>query len=133
MRIASIEPSRTGLGKGTAYQAVESVWFWVAQRFSAAIKPLSPPAALAAEVGLPARKHFFSCPSAANALVFAILDWSRFASEFSQFRFSQAQLLFGMPIVSSLDVFLDPDSAFTDGDIGRMRVNPAPAIEIIHS
>jgi hypothetical protein len=33
-----------------ALQAAERVWFWVAQRFSAAIKPLFPSAALAAEV-----------------------------------------------------------------------------------
>ena len=50
MCIASIEPSRTGLGKGTAAQAAVKVWLWVAQRFSAAIKPFFSSAALAAEV-----------------------------------------------------------------------------------
>jgi len=39
-----------GFGKATASQIAEKVWFWVAQRFSAAIRPLFPSAALAAEV-----------------------------------------------------------------------------------
>ena len=39
-----------GFGKATASQIAEKAWFWVAQRFSAAIRPLFPSAALAAEV-----------------------------------------------------------------------------------
>ena len=38
-----------------------------------------------------------------------------------------------MTIVRSLNVFMDLDSLFTNGDIGRMRVNPASAIEIVGS
>ena len=72
MRIASIEPSRTGLGKGTAYQAVESVWFWVAQRFSAAIIAFFPSAALAAG-GRPLLKTYFPpSPLAPGARFFPI-------------------------------------------------------------
>src|ERR1035437_9086155 len=38
-----------------------------------------------------------------------------------------------MTTVRTLNVFMDMDSLFTNGDIGRMRVNPASAIEIVDS
>jgi hypothetical protein len=39
----------------------------------------------------------------------------------------------GKEIVRLLDIFMDSDSLFTYGDVGRMRVNPGSAIEIIGS
>jgi len=41
MRIASIEPSRIGFGKGTASQPTEKIRLWVARRFAAAISGIS--------------------------------------------------------------------------------------------
>jgi hypothetical protein len=58
-------------------------------------------------------------------------------SEFSRFGISRASffaLFFaGMKIVGSLNVFMDLNSLFANGDIGGMRVNPASTIEIVGS
>jgi hypothetical protein len=67
--------------------------------------------------------------SAANTLVLA--------SECSRFGISRASFfasfLAGVEIVGSLNIFMDLNSLFTNGDIGRMRVNPGSAIEIVDS
>ena len=69
--------------------------------------------------------------SAANTLVLAIFEQSCLAREFS--RFEIRSCFTGMEIVRPLNVFMDLDSFFTNGDIGRMRVNPASAIEVVDS
>jgi hypothetical protein len=53
--------------------------------------------------------------------------------EFSRFGISRASFFAGMKIVGSLNVFMDLNSLFANGDIGRMRVNPASTIEIVGS
>jgi len=58
MRIAKELLSTVSSGNGTASQAAVKVWFWVAQRYSAAIKPSFTSTALAAE-GRPLLKTYF--------------------------------------------------------------------------
>jgi len=75
--------------------------------------------------------------SGGYTFVFAIFDESRLVAEIGKFGNSRASFLAlflgGMEIVGPLNVFMDLNSLFTNGDIGRMRVNPASAIEIVDS
>src|SRR5208282_4791692 len=71
--------------------------------------------------------------SGSYTLVFAIFDESRFVDEIGRFGNRRPAFFAGMEIVGSLNVFMDLNSLFANGDIGRMRVNPASAIEIVDS
>src|ERR1019366_7419235 len=73
--------------------------------------------------GKPCRRC--SLESAANALILA--------SEFSRFGIRRASFFAGMTIVRAPNVLMNINSLLTNGDIGRMRVNPASAIEIVDS
>ena len=75
--------------------------------------------------------------SGSYTLEFTIFDESCLVAEVG--RFGDSRVLFfalflgGMEIVGSLNVFMDLNSLFANGDVGRMRVNPASAIEIVGS
>src|SRR5260370_12694805 len=69
-------------------------------------------------------------PLAANTLVLAIFEQFCVASKFV---FGIRSFFTEMTIVRSLDIFMDLHSLFANGDIGSLRVNPGPAIEIIDS
>src|SRR5260370_42201250 len=69
-------------------------------------------------------------PLAANTLVLAIFEQFCVASKFV---FGIRSFFTEMTIVRSLDIFMDLHSLFANGDIGRLRVNPGSAIEIIDS
>src|SRR5260370_25282840 len=69
-------------------------------------------------------------PLAANTLVLAIFEQFCVASKFV---FGIRSFFTEMTIVRSLDIFMDLHSLFANGDIGRLRVNPGSAIEIIYS
>jgi hypothetical protein len=71
--------------------------------------------------------------SGSYTLVFAIFDESRLVAEIGRFGISRALFFAGMKIVGSLNVFMDLNSLFANGDIGGMRVNPASTIEIVGS
>jgi len=49
--------------------------------------------------------------------------------------FGIRRLLFfrSMKIAGSLHIFMDTHSIFTNGDIGGMRIDPRPAVEIVDS
>jgi hypothetical protein len=68
-----------------------------------------------------------------NVLVLVIFEESLLGSEFSRAGISSLCVGMGMKIVGSLDIFMDLDSVFTNGDVGGMFVNPSSAIVIIDS
>src|ERR1700738_1348856 len=69
--------------------------------------------------------------SGSHPLVFAIFDKPRFVAEFGRFGIREALLSRGMGIVRPLNIFVDLNALLTNGDIGRMRVNPSSAIVIV--
>src|SRR5208282_4085753 len=71
--------------------------------------------------------------SGSHALIFSIFEESCLVAEIGRFVISGALFCVGMEIVGPLNIFMDPDSLFTDGDIGRMLVDPGSAVEIIDS
>src|SRR5271169_392624 len=71
--------------------------------------------------------------SGSHALIFSIFDESCLVAEIGRFVISGALFCAGMEIVGPLKIFMDLDSLFTDGDIGKMLIDPGSAVEIIDS
>src|SRR5271157_1592194 len=75
------------------------------------------------------------CPrepmSGSHTLVFPIFEQARFVSDFSSLGISQVSFFAGMRIVGPLSVLVDLDSILTNRDVGRLRVNPGSAIEVV--
>src|SRR5580658_1539442 len=71
--------------------------------------------------------------SGSHTLVFAIFDEAFLVAEFGEFMIRRALFGAGMEILRLLNIFVDLDSLFPDGDIGRMLIDPSSAIKIIDS
>src|ERR1019366_9084155 len=79
----------------------------------------------------------YELTSEANGLVLAIFESSCVAGEFGKFGIIPSPIFVfvfaGMMSVGPIDIFVDLDSLFANGDIGRMLVDPGSAIVIVDS